>query len=503
MSDTEVLRFLPTVVVSTIDKMAEVGREPATKILFGFAKSHCSVHGYFLAEGGPCNVLGCGRPTESLTEPVDLGPGLLVQDEMHFLRETLGAFDSHYETMMLAIEGEAAQRLPRHGGPWRILGSSATLEGYEEQVREIYGYSGATRFPSPGPVRSESFYFEEIPSEVQRYVLGFRPHNMSHVDAVMKVLLSFHRIVGPLATLDPRAWEALGKSFIEADEREREALISHYRTSLAYCLTRMEAGQVNKSFAAQLNPRLSREGLPEFDDNRVENLSSEMGAPHLQRVLHRLENPNQDWIQAVTATSIISHGVDLDVLNFMIFRGQPHTIGEWIQAMSRVGRKPGFPSIVVNAYNPNRERDASYYRHHKGYIGHADSLLRNVPVTRFSKTAVAKTFPGLFYNAVSYFAAPADCHYYFTDQLKKFMPRIRPTVDSLLGEYYDIPRGTKSPKEARLREAVDAEMENSLAILEHPNSPDKTVAPLRPMISLREVEERVTIAPEYEYERFQ
>jgi hypothetical protein len=503
VSDTEVLRFLPTVIVSTIDKMAEVGREPATKILFGFARSHCRDHGYFLSEAGKCNVLACGKPTESVVDPVDPGPGLLIQDEMHFLRETLGAFDSHYETMMLSIGKEAARRLPLHGGPWRIIGSSATIEGYEEQVRQVYGLSGANGFPAPGPTRTESFYFEEVPGEVQRYVLGFRPHNMSHVDAVMKVLLSYHRAVAPLAELSPSAWESLDGTLQPTDNCERAMLISRYRTSLAYCLTRMEAGQVNKSFAGQLNPILNRDGLPEFEDGRVENLSSEMGAAHLQRVLHRLENPGQNWVQSITATSIISHGVDLDVLNFMVFRGQPHTIGEWIQAMSRVGRKPGVPSIVVNVYNPNRERDASYYRHHKGYIRHAGSLLKNIPVTRFSRTAATKTFPGLFYNAVSFFAAPVECRYYFTDQLRRFMPRIRPAVDSLLEAYYNLPSAAATPKEARLRESVNAEMEGTLAILEHPSTPEKTVAALRPMISLREVEETVTIIPEYDYERFQ
>jgi hypothetical protein len=502
VSDTEVLRFLPTIVVSTIDKMAELGREPATKILFGYARSQCATHGFFLAEAGNCNVLGCGRPTRSLTDLNDPGPGILVQDEMHFLRESLGAFDSHYETMMLAIQDEAAKQMSRHGGRWRIVGSSATIEGYADQVAEIYATQGAIRFPSPGPVKGESFYFEEISSDVQRFVLGFRPHGMSHVDAVMKVLLSYHRMIAPLADHRPEAWANLGQRFSALDRDQREKLISRYRTSLAYCLTRPEAGQVNKSFVGQLNPKLDGEGLPQFEDSRVENLTSEMGAANLQRVLHRLETPSGNWIQAVSATSIIGHGVDLETLNFMVFRGQPHTIAEWIQAMSRVGRKSGFPSVVVNVYNPNRERDASYYRHHKGYIGHADSLLRNVPVTRFSRTAAGKTFPGLFYNAVSYFTSPPECRYYYTDQLRRYMPQMRTQLEALLERYYAIPPLNPSPKEARLDETLESEMERTLAIVEYLNSPERTLAALRPMTSLREVEERVTITPDYDYGSF-
>ena len=39
------------------------------------------------------------------------------------------------------------------------------------------------------------------------------------------------------------------------------------------------------------------------------------------------------------ATSVVSHGVDLEELNFMVFQGLPYTTSEYIQALSRVGRK--------------------------------------------------------------------------------------------------------------------------------------------------------------------
>lgn len=502
VTDTEVRRFLPTVVIGTIDKLAELGRDASTKILFGFARSKCQDHGYFEQSPGQCQVLSCNQTTVDVSGTPDLGPGLLIQDELHLLRETLGAFDSHYETTSLAIMDEAQRLLPRHGGRWKIVGSSATIVGFDEQIRELYSLKGARRFPSPGPARGLSFYATENSEEVQRHIVGFRPHNMSHVDAVMKVLLSYHRIILPLANHDPVAWSALGEPFASMPLADREVIIRHYRTSLCYAMTRMESAQVNRSFTGQLNPTLGREGLPTFEDSRVVNLTSESGAEGIQQVLHKLETPPRDWIQALTSTSIVGHGVDIDVLNFIVFRGQPHTVAEWLQAMARVGRKPAYPSIVVNVYNPNRERDATYYRHHKKFIQHADSLLRTVPITRFSCSALRKTFPGLFYNSISFFIAPPGFMFDLRDQLKRSMPRFRQPSEELLRRYYALPATSLSPKETRLLEALHDEIESTLQILNNPTMPKRTVDALRPMISLRDVDEIVSISPDYDFERF-
>lgn len=506
VSDTEVHRWLPTLVIGTIDKLAALGREQSTRILFGFARRKCDLHGYVVADGPSCNVLNCGRPTRDVTDCVDPGPTLLIQDELHFLRDTLGAFDSHYETMTLAIQEEARAVLgTRLKGPWKILGSTATIEGYEAQIEEVYARKGAVRFPQQGPTRFDSFYQEpaSMPDgspETQRYVLGFRPHNLSHVDSVMKALLRWHRLTLPLANADESAWTRLGPPFSLWTPAERSDFMEFYRTSLTYGLTKPEVAQVNKSFVEQLNARLRMENLPLFDASRVENLTGETDSNDVAEVLHELEEPDpQEWIQAVTATSIISHGVDLEILNFMVFRGQPHTISEYIQSMSRVGRKAGFPSIVVNVYNPNRERDATYYQHHKKYLDHAYSLIRSIPVTRFSRSALRLTAPGLFLNSVMYFAG-TDIRWYYRSQLARAMPRIRHRVEDLLRRYYALPAaGTGSAKQERLRLSLHQAVESILQRLDSQGASDNTKEVLDPMTSLRDVDVQISVQPHPDY----
>ena len=240
--------------------------------------------------------------------------------------------------------------------------------------------------------------------EPQRFVLGVRPHGLSHVDTVMKVLLEIHRQVAPVADLHScDAGTSLPGPLIGISESERLKLGRRYRTVLTYGINRNEVQQVNRSYVGQLNPYMHREGLPDFQAERVLDLTGDSSIDRIQEFLDLMESGSDEgYYQAVTATSIIGHGVDLDNLNGIVFRGVPHTVAEYIQAMSRVGRKDGVPAIVVNVYNPNRERDSSHFEAHHKYLELRELLLRNIPTTRFSRQALEKTVPGMILHFVNY-----------------------------------------------------------------------------------------------------
>ena len=148
VTDTEVLRWLPTFVIATIDKLARLATEPWGRTVFGEARVHCAHHGYLIqrpldeggAPSGKCPVLGCGGSLDDSLPNVDPVPGLLIQDELHLLTETLGAFASHYETAFV----EFLRKKQREGvgrGPWKIIGSTATIEGYRQLVMQLYNRS--------------------------------------------------------------------------------------------------------------------------------------------------------------------------------------------------------------------------------------------------------------------------------------------------------------------------------------------------------------------------
>ena len=63
----------------------------------------------------------------------------------------------------------------------------------------------------------------------------------------------------------------------------------------------------------------------------------------------------------ISATSMISHGVDADRFNEIMFFGIPGSTAEYIQAYSRAGRK--YPGIVIDVIRPSRPTDQSYLRY--------------------------------------------------------------------------------------------------------------------------------------------
>ena len=145
--DNEVYRYLPSVVVGTIDKLASIGNQRKLSILFGRVTGRCTKHGYY---NGKCCQRECNDP-ESLSLDIlkgITGPTLFIQDELHLLREGLGTFDAHYETF--------TQELLKHFGqtqPLKIIASSATIEAFDRQVEHLYGRlkSQSRVFPSQGP----------------------------------------------------------------------------------------------------------------------------------------------------------------------------------------------------------------------------------------------------------------------------------------------------------------------------------------------------------------
>ena len=137
--DDELYRFLPTVVVGTLDKAASIARQQAMRGLVGAPWGLCDQpgHGFVYAPRSTrphgCLVPGCRGNKVAL--PMDerlFGPSFRLQDELHLLRDSLGAVDSHYEALYDGLQQELCGARPK------ILASSATLTGYEKQCDVLY-----------------------------------------------------------------------------------------------------------------------------------------------------------------------------------------------------------------------------------------------------------------------------------------------------------------------------------------------------------------------------
>jgi hypothetical protein len=114
----------------------------------------------------------------------------------------------------------------------------------------------------------------------------------------------------------------------------------------------------------------------------------------LERLESDCDRPFEERIHFIAASSMLSHGVDVDRLNVMVMLGLPLSTAEFIQTTSRVGRR--VPALVIVIHKINRERDAAVFRTFSPFIQHADRLIDPIPITRRSRRVLEVTFPGLF-----------------------------------------------------------------------------------------------------------
>lgn len=82
----------------------------------------------------------------------------------------------------------------------------------------------------------------------------------------------------------------------------------------------------------------------------------------------------------------------------MCFQGIPGSAAEYIQALSRIGRKD--TGIVFLWFYPNRVRDISVYNSFNEFHQKIKLFIENVPVERWTKLGFHQTFHSLFCGAI-------------------------------------------------------------------------------------------------------
>jgi hypothetical protein len=192
--DNEIYRYLPTVIVSTIDKMAMVGTTDEFKMLFGQVKNRCKIHGFTSGSKCLCSKAGCKNPLEKVGLLKDPIPTLFIQDELHLVKESLGTFDAHYESF---LKYYAENLVPdQQKKKIRYIGATATISMYEEHLNNLYHMNGR-RFPCeyPSMQGDRNFYSKTDESDITRIILGYVPYGRSITDSVWQSVLAMRVIV--------------------------------------------------------------------------------------------------------------------------------------------------------------------------------------------------------------------------------------------------------------------------------------------------------------------
>ncbi len=379
--DDEIYRFLPTVVVGTLDKAASIALQAAMRGLVGPPHGVCSEtgHGFTYAprssKPNGCLVPGCPGSRQPLAgDPHHFGPRFRLQDELHLLRDSLGAVDAHYESLLDHLQRELVGTRPK------ILASSATLTGYEHQVGVLYNRE-ARVFPLPGPSPSDNFWTNEGSRLARRFV-AVAPRGQTLEFTVDKMLSKLQQSVRRLV-VDPGSvcQEAGIEPSFTSD------LLSLYGTDVVYGNTLRDLDAALRSTETQVSV-----------DGRLNTapLTGRTPFEDVRSTLSRLEDPEAEFeerLHIIGASSMMSHGVDIDRLNVMVMLGLPLTTAEFIQTTARVGRRwPGLAYVITKIA---RERDAAVFRSFEAFVRQGDRFVEPVPVTRRSRRVLERTLPGL------------------------------------------------------------------------------------------------------------
>ena len=328
----------PSLLIGTIDKFARVAWDERTGALFG---------------------VGTGsRP-----------PELVIQDELHLITGPLGSVAGLYEAGLETL-------LVRRGVRPKYVASTATIRMAAEQVRRLYARDLAV-FPPPGLSHDDSYFAGIDQERPGRLYVGYLAPMLDQQHCLAP--LAGALLAGPEAVFD--------------EDADRDELLDAWWTQVIYHGSLKGVGNSHNAFvtdvrdfgrrlSCELQERRDSDSVDqsdgpdgESDDTterfqhvRIAQLTSRRSAEENAETFQRLAKPREDddCLDAVLATNMVSVGLDVARLALMIVNGQPLTTAEYIQATSRVGRA-GVPGLVFTNYYRHQARSLSHYESFRPY----------------------------------------------------------------------------------------------------------------------------------------
>ena len=500
--DSEIYRYLPSIVVSTIDKMSLIGISNEFKALFGQVKCYCPIHGFSTGSKCTCPESGCSGRVQAVGYLKDPVPTLFIQDEMHLIKESLGTFDAHYESFLYYYAKRMVK--PDHRKKIRFIGATATISMYQEHIRNLY-HMEPKRFPCeyPSVKNGEDFYSYTDENDITRIILGYAPYGRSITDGMWESVYFMRRVVYHMMDHLEESYETLKQQGFTASIEEYQNMLFDYWIELVYNNRKQDAIELENAFQNQANNRLAAKNIPLYV---IKQMTSDVDFQTVRKTLFDIQTnkKNTDSTNLILATSTISHGVDEDSFNIMYFFGMPNNNAEYIQAYSRTGRK--YTGIVIDIIRLMRVRDRSYLKNFVTFHQNKDDLVESVPINRWAKNAIYSTLPGILSGVImQYYTILTDTdHLYHAVKVKKMLMDgiIRPhDVINMMIAIYDCRDNEKMS--LVYKEIISEEVTKILNGIQNGNFTKEEFlstaigryshGKLMPMRSLRDTEEQIEI----------
>ncbi|WP_214318606.1 DISARM system helicase DrmA [Nonomuraea sediminis] len=440
--DEEIYRLVPSLVVATVDKLAQLPWRGFAGHLFGRVSRRCPRHGYQHTDlGEKISCKGRHHATAALpktdSQPVRhlRPPDLIIQDELHLISGALGTTVGLFEA---AVDELCTWNPGCPTGP-KIVASTATTRRAAQQVLGVFG-RGLAVFPPQVLDVGDTFFSRQVSVTEKtpgRRYLGVCAHGMRLKSAEIRlaeILLlagqtlfdSYGEAADPYMTLVGyfnATRELAGmRRYLDDDVTTRvrrngrrrglsDRLAS--RTDLLKIVeltSRVSSGDISEvlkhlevGFGAELDTTRRRtECRAELADVLKERNAVRRRSAHplADRYGARRIDPSRQPVDVVLATSMLQVGVDVTRFGLMVVTGQPKNTAEYIQASSRVGRSAGKPGLVITLYNWSRPRDLAHYEDFEHYHATFYRQVEALSVTPYTRRSLDRGTAGTFVAAV-------------------------------------------------------------------------------------------------------
>ncbi len=179
----------------------------------------------------------------------------------------------------------------------------------------------------------------------------------------------------------------------DIEDKDIKDILTLYDLSVAY-VNRKATGSTLLYKLALHDGLFEFFGFPRFES---ELLTGDRNPEDIGICLERIEAERKytedNRLDVVAATSLISHGVDLERINMLTVCGMPSHYAEYVQSSSRSAR--AHPGCVFSCFLSKDLRETSQFEMFMPMHENLDSLIEPVAVNRFASFAPDKTIPGL------------------------------------------------------------------------------------------------------------
>lgn len=452
-SDDEIYRMLPTFIVATVDKFAGISMNRRIKNLFGgkIDKADCG-HG-FIPHNDTCEFeegrrKHCRSSGKEYKVKYNTGPTLIIQDEMHLVREGFGTIDSHFETLTETLQEEMG------GQKFKNIVMTATVTGAKNQIKNLYNKDLNIFPPALKDINNNDFFFEQLTDEnnenmIQRKIIGLKPNSIN-----TRIVLRIIRYITDFIEYVESDKESFSNKY-DIGLGNLDDILALYKTMLTYHNKKENVHTINFHMDDYVNKltEYNIESRPLTGDNDLD---------YIKETIAQVNGFDEEkLLHAVHATNIVSHGVDIDRWNLMVFEGMPRSTAEYIQSLSRVGRK--YYGIVFLTFDSRRTRDLSFFKHFDEYHDIIEYKVEPVPLARWAKLGIKQTITSVFTASIlNYLSNELNKPLYNIEQVREVLIQEQ-NVNSLLNfinkSYVtftdDCDDETKDEIDAEIRERIN------------------------------------------------